>query len=230
MPDGRALWRVLGSASVILQSCSLSSADLRVQPAREHAAAAAGKQGATAPPAPLLLSVRWRRGAHGSDGAFPRCELHSEPPLLPAYVRSLEAMADGGSEASLAFMPCPEFSLCPFVLGIHWHLPLQPSVHAMQCLLVVRACSLRVRLWGKLVFRRRHVGSADGRAVRDVACGGGAVPCRERGVAACAPRGPVLDSSGGFTSAIPRCCSGSKGELGMTVSVMCGRARLCLLR
>jgi len=98
-PCVRTLWRVPGTASVDLRSCSLNTAELTVQPEKEATAAEDAKHGAAVPPAPLLLSVRWRRGAPRSDGALARCQLRSKLPLLAAYVRSLEDMAEGGSEA-----------------------------------------------------------------------------------------------------------------------------------
>ena len=97
-PRVSRLWCVHGTASVDLRSCCLDSAKLAVQPEREAAAAENAQHGAVGPPGPLLLSVQWQSGGHQADGAPSRCQLRSEPPLPAAYVRSLEAMADAGSE------------------------------------------------------------------------------------------------------------------------------------
>jgi hypothetical protein len=108
-PRPQCLWSVASSASVHLRSCSLAEAELTIQSADDAGSVAHAHHGDSSPvPGLLQLRVRWRSGGPSDAGSrLPRCQLQSEPPVLPAYLRSLEAMADGGSEVCPAGRPAP---------------------------------------------------------------------------------------------------------------------------
>ena len=94
------LWSVPGTASILLQRCSLTGAELTIRSVDDAGSAAHARHSdAAVVPDQLRLTVRWRSSSMSEGSSrLPRCELCSEQPLMSVYLRSLEAMADAGSE------------------------------------------------------------------------------------------------------------------------------------